>query len=883
VTPDYVSRDGLTARLDSGSELPLSVISAPAGYGKSTLVSSWVSSLDSASAWLSLDDTDNDPRTFVNYLAAALHASIDNICNKTLDVINAEMIPELPVVSAQLLNDLSALDKRIILVLDDYQRINTPEIHSLIESLLSHPPLYLHLVVLSRRDPPLSLASLRAGHLVNEIRMSDLEFSAEETQVFFSQAIGRHVDKGVISKLQDVTEGWPVGIRLAALAARNQVDAEGYLRHFGSDVRPLREYLVSEVLSSQPTALRNYMLGASMLERFNAALCDAVCSNDICHTGAPISGKEFIEFLEKSGLFCISLDVKGEWFRFHHLFGNLLHQQLVEKFSSEKVQELHLSASRWFAENGYFEEAIKHALAGEDEIKAAVIVGRARHQLMLSDQWGRLEIWLNLFSDRMIQRHPQLMILKCWLDLSHWYRLYDLPSDLDQTDELLGSSNSEDSETPQLTAELSVIRSSLAYWSVNPDLVAELTESALADIPLEQEYVHSVALMYRAGGYQLHGKSRKAVSFLSQYGEQSQLSSPGVQALILQATCFIYWGAAEARKLWKAASRLLEISLENELLWSISFARYFLGIVHYERNELEDAIAQFDEIVAEPYRHTIQNVTHCSFMLSLSYQALGDNRKARDVVESITKLTFERRNRMFIDLAEAYQAELDLRQGQLSRASKWADAYDFPPPHAMHRFYIAELTYIKVLIARNTPASLAIAAGQLKILHGLLESTSQHRLLIDILALEAVIVHAEGDNESALKLLKQAVVVAQPERLVRPFADTGFELTSMLKDLEMDKEGEKFVAMIVSSLRTMEPTAELPPANQGLAEPLSVREIEILNLLAQKLSNKEIAARLFISPGTVKRHAHNIYAKLSVDGRRQAVSSARDLGLLKTS
>jgi LuxR family maltose regulon positive regulatory protein len=510
VTADFVPRETLEARLNAGIELPLTVVSAPAGYGKSTLVSHWLETCGFPGAWLSLDDSDSDVRVFLSYLAAAVRTVSAGACSEFLKILNAENLPPLQVVAAHLSNELDALEERLILVLDDYYRIREPAIHTLIDSLLEHPHRFLHLVIVSRRDPVLSLASLRARHMLNEIRIKDLAFSSDETLTFFRQAVGHSVDASTIDRLHEHTEGWPVAIRLAALALRNQDDVDGFLSRYGTDARPLHEYLVAEVLSGQSELVRSQLLDTSVLRRFNASLCEAVWSNDSDDEKNSLSGKNFIKNLETSGLFCVALDGRREWFRFHHLFRDLLVQQSVETRSKEKISGLHQRASRWFETNGYFEEAIHHALAGGDEGRAADIVGYARHELMNRDQWHRLERWLKLFSHDTVLQHPQLMVLRCWLDLSHWYRLDFLVKDLDRTDALLETSSIGMRETSLLKTEVSVIHSSLAYWTVDPSLAVTLTEPALSDASGEQEYVQSVALMYQGGALQLLGDLQQA-------------------------------------------------------------------------------------------------------------------------------------------------------------------------------------------------------------------------------------------------------------------------------------------------------------------------------------------------------------------------------------
>ena len=887
VATDYISRDVLDTRLTQGLGSPLAIVCAPAGYGKSSLISHWLSNKKStdtpSSAWLSLDESDSDVRIFLTYFVAALRTISVDACNEVFDIINAESLPPLPVIATQLSNDLDALDERLILVLDDYHRINNADINSLISSLLEHPSQNLHLVILSRRDPALSLTPLRANHQLNEIRMRDLKFSSEDTLAYLAQTIDLPLQAVNIQRLQNSTEGWPVGIRLAALALAHQDDVEKYLNQFSTNAQPIQEYLVSEVLSGQPTAVQDCLLNISILERFNAELCEAVCSKKVDEKDTPESGEEFIDILENSGLFCIALDDSGQWFRFHHLFADLLQKQLEEKRGSEEISKLHQKASHWFIANGHVDEAIEHALAGKDVTAAVNIVGAARHELMNTDHWHRLERWLNLFTYEVIQQQVHLILLRCWLDLYHWYRIDYLIKDLDQADALLQSQTLDASETNVLKAEVASIRSNLAYWILEPENGMALANQVLRDTPNEQECVRSTALFGLGAINQMLGDLPQGEQIIWHHMEDGRFNSPSSRARLLLPLCMAYWPEAQAHKLSKASSEMMRLGVEHALPWSQSFACYFIGLNHYEQNELNEAVALLKTIVEDPYRYPIQNVTHCAFLLSFSYQALNLPDRAREVADSIAKYTFERGNMMFITLSESFLADLDLRQGNISKAEHWVNGFVPPASHALQRFYNAELTSIRVMMTLDTPLSRAAATEQLEAFHQLTIQIHHKRLMIDVLGMKALLADAEGDTDTAVALLHEAVVLGQPGQIIRPLADLGSGLIKLLNRLDLNQEGLQYVGKIISALNDSAESSSEQTENGILAEALSEREIEILSLFAINLSNKDIAEQLFISPGTVKRHAHNIFCKLSVNDRHDAVSKSKGLGILKAS
>ena len=890
VTADYISRDALDACLDEGIELPLTLVCAAAGYGKSTLISHWLETHNIPNAWLSLDDSENDVRIFLSYFVAALRTVSVEACNKTFNSVNAESLPPMLTLVTQLSNDLDDLDKDLILVLDDYHRIRDNDIHYILDCLLEHPSLNLHLIILSRRDPTLSLAPLRANHLLNEIRMQELKFSSEDTLTFLAKTIKYPLQASNIKRLQDRTEGWPVGIRLAALALAHQDNIEDYLNQFGADSRPLQEYLIVEVLSGQPPAVQDSLLNISIFDRFNASLCESVCNNTVTGKDTPSFGLNFIEILENSGLFCIALDEQSEWFRFHHLFADLLYKQLEERRGSKEISRLHQIASNWFAENTYFEEAIHHALAGGDVEHAVEIVGSARQGMMNRDQWHRLELWLNLFPHEAVQQYPHLMLLRCWLDLYYRYRLDYLVKDLAQVDILLENPVHDVGEADQLKAEVAAIRSNLAYWILKPELGVDLAKQALRDTPDSYECIRSTALFGWGALCQMLGDEQLGARLIWDHMEDGRFSCQSSRARLMLTLCMTYWPVTGAQKFPQAASTLLQISLEHELPWSLSFSRYFFGLIHYEQNELSEAVAHLKIIVDDPYRYPIQNVTHCAFLLSLCYQAQALPDRAREVADSIYKFTFERGNKMFIELVEAFQADLNVRQGRIAQAEHWLKSYALPTPHALQRFYNAELTSIRVLMALDTPQSRATATEQLDTFHQQVIKIHHKRLLIDVLGMKALLAETNGDKDSAVALLHEAVLLGLPGQLIRPLVDVGRGLVKPLNRLHLNQEGLHYVGKILAALSkeylvlpANNDTNKHHNSNQPpLLSSLTNREQEILQLINNNLTNKDIAEKLFISPRTVKRHAESIYSKLGVHRRQEAIAKANGLGLLET-
>ncbi|MDX2476997.1 MAG: LuxR C-terminal-related transcriptional regulator [Gammaproteobacteria bacterium] len=891
VAADHVHRPQLLDRLNNQLHRPLTLVSAPAGYGKSTLISCWLNDCDLPSAWLSIEESENDLRLFITYFLAAVQTVFPQVGKKTESFLKAEELPPIQVLAGCLVNELDEIDQAFILVIDDLHQIHNKAIHGFLDEIIKHPPHAMHLVLASRVDPPLSLARLRAKGQLTEIRIRDLRFSQKEATEFLQQMLETTVEDSLAAAFEEKTEGWITGLHLAALSLRNSENTERVLTGLPDDNHLVMDYLVSEILSQQPPAMQEQLLKTSILNRFCAPLCDAVCTSDKPSADCEISGEVFLQLLKKYNLFVINLDDEQKWYRYHHLFQNLLSRRLKDHFKTEETDALHVSACDWFTENSHFEEAIKHALMGNDIDRAVRVFGMARYDLMNREQWQTLERWLNLFPVESIPQHSHLIVLRCWLDLYLWYRLDNLFKDLACADTLLETTALDMHEVGPMKAEVAAIRGQLTYWTLEPSHGMALVEQALRDSPDGHECTRSTAIFDSGALSQMLGKAKQGERLIWDKIDDDRYTQPGARARIMLTLCLIYWPEMEERKLRQAASRLLQFSLERELLWSLSFSRYFLGLIHYERNELNEAVVHFETIVDNPYRYPIQNVVHCSILLSLCYQVLGLPDQARKIADSISKLTFERGNQMFIGLTDAFQADLDLRQGRTAQADQWADAFVVPAPHALHRFFNTEFTYIRIMLNRNTISSLKTVAEQLDVMLELTTTTHHRRLMIDVLGMKALLADGLGHESSAFETLIEALVLAEAGEIICPFLDLGQPMQGLLQRLVKGESDLKFARLILDVFSNQKTAMGqgsidnqnlhgLLETNQTLAEPLTNREIEILLILAKGLSNHVIADKLFISPETVKRHLYNIYQKLDVKNRQQAAVKASSLGLL---
>ena len=887
-TKDVVGRAELYERLEEGRHLPLTLVSAPAGYGKTTLVGHWLESRPGPSAWLSLDETENDPQMLLSYLVAAVQTIFPEACHETRVQLEGDVPVALADIAACLCNELDDCETDFVLALDDYHRIDNRDVHDvLIGCLLEHMPRPVHLVIVSRNDPPLPLASLRAYHMMNEIRLEDLAFTEREAGTFLKQATGRWMSDSAVARVCDLVEGWPVGLRLTAEALRHQQDTDAFLQGFDGNTQQIQDFLLEEIVSRQPPHIREHMESASILDRFCAPLCEAVWM-----PGDQVAGLAFEEFIEAKGMLLMALDLKQEWYRYHHLFQALLRDRLRARVAPNEIASMHRRAAAWFEAQGLLDEAIEHALKGDGGEGAARLIVRRRNEILNGEQWHGLDHWLtHLLPAEVVDGDPELLLLKAWYlrNRGGCGQAYEV---LDRIDKMIADGACESCDIERLRGGVSALRSRQRFEEARLDLAWQHIELALEQLPYECHSERAYALMHKAGALQVLGQPEQARQLI--YDHLSDTSVPlGIyQSRLLITLGFMDWIAADLPALRRVASQCVEFGETFGLDECIWLGNAFLGIVHYHKNELCEAEAVLLPMTLLRNVPNLECLGDATLTLASIHQAHGRANKARDAVESLSGFLLGVGNTNLLERTEAYEADLAVRQGRTHEAVKWAERFDPEPFEPQVRLYEPRLTLAKVLTAEGSVQSLERAASLLARLEAFYEGVHNRRFLIEALALRALLHDAQGDEPAAREALGRAVSLAQPGGFIRLFVDLGPDLGTLLNSLELDDEGQRYVGRILAAFQAdresqaggplEQPTTQNNSAAGGQPLPVALthRELDILGLLAERLSRQEIADRLHISSSTVKRHAENIYSKLGVAGRRQAVAKARELGIL---
>lgn len=883
IGPDILPRPHLIERLQNGRYRKLTLISAPAGYGKSVLAGIWQKACDFPVAWLSLDKHDNDLDVFLKYVVTAIQTILPDSCKNTGALLNGLQLPPLDVLTTSVINETAVITQPFLLVLDDYHLIQNQDIHQLIDTLILYQSPHMHLVLITRQDPPLDIVTLRAKGEVTEIRLADLRFNEAEAKQFLEKYLPDEMPSELAQQLFQRSEGWVVGLRLAGLALRNQFDQTRLLETYQRPNQYVMSYLVSEVLSEQPQHVQIFFLYTSLLDRFCAPLCDALLETD--NPNQQIHSQQMLERLCQENLFLIPLDSQGEWFRYHHLLQDLLQYQLKTAVTETDIHKLHARASDWFKQQGYIEEALDHAFLAADTDRAAQIIAQVRYRLMNETQWQRLQQLLRRFPQDDIDRSPDLLMAEAWL-LYHHAQYAKLAVLLARLTPLIEETAVQPIHKNHLLGEINAIQSLLSYFILDIDSTRTQAKQALEQTAPELWIVRVFARMTLAAAQQLAGDLRSAYATLLHNFDAETEQGNLFKATALITACYVEWVAADLKSVKQNATQALifcQNGCSSEMLGN---AYYQSGRAAYLQNDLATAEQHFAFVQQRPFTTYGDVFAHSSCGLALIYQAQGKEQEARDVVDTALTFLLVRGNTNLLMLMKAFQADLALQQGHLSAALQWAAQFEsLPPLTPMPHLYAFHFTLVKIWLAENTPASRQKATDLLAQIQTFLEATHNIIFQIDTLALQTFIFQMEGNEGKALTSLEQALFLALPGAIIRPFINMGFVLHDLLHNLPaQDPELASFKDHLLTTLA--------PPGNQSypvlksrssqpVPEPLTDRELDVLNLLAQRQTDKEIALKLHISPHTVRSHTKNIYTKLDVNNRRQAVVRAQEFGLVK--
>ena len=873
VTSDLVPRTALLERLESKrQERPLTLISAPAGYGKSVLASMWLESCDSPSGWVSLDERDNDLPTFTAYLLAAIKIAFPDIPLESEALLKTPSPLPPSMLARSLLNDLDQIKKPAILVLDDLHVIHEKAIFDFLTEIMEHPPRAMHMVLISRQDPPLPVASLRAYRRITEIRMKDLRFDPSEAAKLLKQVLQREIEEGLASEWTRQTEGWPTALHLVALAIRSHAEATNIRVNIEDHSRHLQEYLLVEVLNHISPEKQTWLLKTALLDRFCAPLCEAVCQEE----GESLTGQTFMSWLQSSNLFLVSLDDQGEWFRFHHLFQYYLQNLLQRRLSDEEITSHHLQASRWLAQNGWAEEAINHALLAGDTETAVDILINKRLPLMNREQWNTLEHMINLLPETVVARNLILLLTK-----AHIASIRSKDAEIfkywEQAKRLANALPPESLIEKEAQGEISVLQCTEALYSGQAADLITYGKRANEYLPKEALHLRSAAMGFLLAGFQMSGDLSRGVSLIN-----DSLTHP-TWPPFTHAKLFLYFGFVhfmdgDLPRTKHYIYESLRLSDKHESWVVRSQAHYFLGKICYLHNDLTAAETHLLTLLENPAFSAPSYLAHAVCMLSRIYYYQNKPEEVIRILEQTSTYFEESWNWTSLEIIRAFEVELALDQGDFVRANYLSSLVDFNARPPLWFYYVPQLTPTKILLAQKSTDYIEEALSNLAQLEEYVRALNRKTIHIDVLALQALAYEAQENWQKAAEKLDMALRLAQPGGFIRNFVDLGPPMASLMSRLQKQNNTAmgSYISQILAAFQMKDQSLPASSFNNVLTR----RELQTVKLLATDLSPEDIAVQMSISPATVRTHTRNIYAKLKVNGRFEAVYRAKELGLI---
>ncbi|MFC1878998.1 LuxR C-terminal-related transcriptional regulator [Chloroflexota bacterium] len=876
-----VARPRLVERLAAGAERRLTLISAPAGFGKTTLAAEWAAISDLPLAWLSLEEADDQPQRFWAYLAAALQSLPDlhqaGVGMGLQAALRQPQGPSWQGLLAELVNEIAALPGRCALVLDDLQRVRDRQIHDGLIFLLQHlppAPNGLHLIVISRVDPAWPLARWRASGELNELRAADLRFRPDEAAQFLRSSMGLDLQTEQITALEQRAEGWIAGLQMAAIAIRRREQSLGaknvsaFIRQFSGSHHYVLDYLLEEVFEGQPPEIQNFLLQTSILERLSASLCDAILDFTIPNSSSQV----ILEHLETSNLFLAPLDAERRWYRYHHLFADLLRDRLA-KAHPGLAESLHRRACDWHCQHGFLAEAVQHALAAGDHQRAAALLEGNALAMMDRGELGALLHWLDTLPVEMLRTRP-------WLNIAYaWFYLYN--GQIQNTQPYLqtaakGPAPLTTGEGRHINGHVATIRSYIASHAGQTKLSIKLARQALELLPESDASTRTFAGTLLGHKLRWSGDLAGAQSAYHQAIAISRQDENSHTAIIARGNLGeLYMMLGQLQKAYKIFQEIQRLA-ERGRLPILGYIYSHIAFLLCEWNRLEKALdyATRGNRLSKAWGQ-MDILVNDHIWLALILKAIGDFSGALQSIHEARSLAGDLP--WLARRAAAIEANLFLSQGDLQNASIWASTSGQTPDDELSfQAYPWQIVYARVLAAQG---KLKQALHLIERLLNMAVEAGANGNSIEILVLQAMALKTKGEDQAAQAALERALALAEPAGYIRTFIREGAPMAGLLGRVIAGGEYTRYARQLLAALEHESPAASGAHA-KGLAEALSPRELEVLRLLDTSLSSRQIAEQLVISVNTTRTHTRVIYEKLGVHKRMEAIERGRELGLL---
>ncbi len=844
----------------------LTLVSAPAGFGKTTLIRDWAHAQDRVLVWYQLDKSDSDPARFIAHLLMGIRQHASDFDLDLSDLLQGGILPPVHDIFTALINALASLDINLILVLDDYHLLESTYLNEGLSFFVEHQPPQLHLVIITREDPDLPLARLRAQGQVNEIRTAQLRFTFDEVMTFLDDRMGLSLDRQLIQHLDERTEGWIAGLQLAGLSLLGRDNISNRIQSLRGNDRYIMEYLTSEVLEGLDSDIQAFLLKTSILDQLSAPICNALLDIE--------NSQSLLDHIDNANLFLVPMDNHREAYRYHHLFAELLRHQLEARYGVGEILALHQIASQYYQINGDMLSAIHHVLLVSDYERAADLLTDYRMTLLQTGEWFTMGRLVSQLPEALVQSRLALAVTRSWemLASAQMNELVDYLSHITQR-----------LDDPHLMSEVSILQGYVMLWQNKPHQAIEHSKHALENLTLDNDFLLSFAHNNLGFAYRAANQLSDALDVFREvdrrFGDRHDIVHLRVTVNAIANIHIMQGDLRQAKQVYESVLERYATSGFPQRMMGLLYIG--LATIYYEWNELERAEQALIQAYAGWGKSELaKEVMHGHLHLAFVYQAQGRPDKARQemqIARDLSKLIIEEVFSLYIN---AYQARLDLLQGRWTAVEAWANhlSLNVDNPQINDFTEYAYMTLARWWLKDNKSATLQQVQFILQPMLELADETERTALKAEASLLHAILAKTFGERALAIEYLITSLDAGQ--QFIRLYLNEADSIQDLLETIATRKDLPTAMVHHANNLLSAMPQTHAQTASTELIEPLTDRELDVLRELAEGNSNRQIAEKLYVSVGTVKTHARHIYEKLSVNNRTHAVARARELGIL---
>ena len=865
-TSDFIERKSLNSKFENLKRMPLMLISASTGYGKSTLITSFLLNQTENYTWLSLSDKENEFKQFIRYFIRAIQIKVQNFGEDVLNLADSPQLPPVDDFAELFANNLTDFDRHFYMVLDDYHFIKNEEVHQFLAKIFEYPSPFFRLIIITRRDPELPLPLWRSKGKLAEIRSSDLKFDRNEIAMFFKKAISYCPNDTLLHQLEEVSDGWIAGLRMLTLTSNNGKELQQQFSNFKYKKSFAIQQMVTAVLKNLPTARREMMLKLSIVKEFNVELFSELCLNEFDKENKEVLFREFTMAISRSNMFIIALDDKHNWFRFHHMFLDQLSNVLLKEYGEEEIIDLRKAAANWYSQNDLLQEAILYYLDTNQVSQAIEIFTEYRLKLISETRFWQLECVYNLFPEEVIDKNGILLVTKGWLLLQKG-NIPEMAEHINTLEQLLQKEAHPQELLDLLVGEIHSMKAFDRYLS-DVDIKACLEHSKKAITLLKDKNPYALGIAWVYYGAAMQHLDQSTIALKDIYKKLETCINDILKGQLLLILCFLEWFEGNLISMLKTAEHLLQFGNDSGISMCIANGNILLGIAYYYQNNDEKAL----KYLLESHKLRQYTYLHMSFATGMAlasiYAKTSKVVEKDNIILSYETTALKQGGILFIKITKSTSADLAWRYQNEKSGLKWAQENDYRDFLPMANLFSPELVQARILVLDDDPASHRKAQDILNITIPFFEDRNDVNILIRSYVIQALLYYKFGDLDKAFETLQEVLNLSCIGHYVRPYIELGESMKSLLQEYNKTAKKSVHIDEIIQNFQR-----EAAPVDKVM---LSVREKEIL-ILAEKMTNKEIGNQLFIAEKTVKTHITNINRKLNVINKHEALTKAKEL------